>query len=419
MFHFFVAFYFFVIPFQWALAPLPGIDLALIRLFTLFIVLFWFLFSFLRKKIILPTAFPSFFLSGFLFLSSFSFVWAQNREFSLRKIIFLWSFLPLFFVLSSFFQESRDRTKKVFSFLLAGGFIVSLVALTQFSLQFILGVEKIFSIWTGQVLPFFLGATFGQAVSSYPSLLVNISGNTILRASGFFPDPHMFSLYIGMLIPLAVGRFFSENQALRRRYGFLVLTLVLADLLAFSRGGYLAIFAGLIFFFGVYFYSSTLNFKKIIVVTIFVPAVFFLLSLSPVASRFVSTFTLTDGSNSERVRLWKEAIEHIKERPLLGVGLGNYPLLVKPSAEYREPIYAHNLYLDIALEVGLIGLAFFVGLLLSVARIQWKLWKNQKNIFALSLLASLIVFAAHSFFESPIFSVHVLPAFLLILAGGV
>nr|MBP9697908.1 hypothetical protein [Candidatus Moranbacteria bacterium] len=87
---------------------------------------------------------------------------------------------------------------------------------------------------------------------------------------------------------------------------------------------------------------------------------------------------------------------------------------------YREPIYAHNLFLDIAVEVGFIGLFFFLGMLvLSSARLfLW--WKIKKDDWlALSLLTALVIFLAHAFFETPLFSVHVLPALLLLIAAGV
>lgn len=144
-----------------------------------------------------------------------------------------------------------------------------------------------------------------------------------------------------------------------------------------------------------------------------------LLSLSPVGSRLVSSFSPADGSNSERLRLWQEALSHIAERPLFGTGLGNYPLLVKPSAGYREPIYVHNLFLDIAVETGLVGLFLFLGFLFSGFLSAVRKWRKTGNIFYFSLVLALTIFSTHALFETPLFSVHVLPAFLLVVAAGV
>ena len=144
-----------------------------------------------------------------------------------------------------------------------------------------------------------------------------------------------------------------------------------------------------------------------------------IISVSPIGTRLFSSFSQTDGSNVERVRLWQEAAGLISLRPILGVGLGNYPLIVKPSAEYREPIYAHNLFLDITLETGLTGLFFFVGFLLLGIGSSWKRWRHTSDIVSLAIFSSLIVFSFHSFFETPIFSVHILPLFLLLMAASI
>lgn len=66
-----------------------------------------------------------------------------------------------------------------------------------------------------------------------------------------------------------------------------------------------------------------------------------------------------------RVNLWQLALHMIKERPLTGVGLGNF---VPAFARYAEgqmhnvQLVAHNAYMSIAAETGIIGLALFLFL---------------------------------------------------------
>jgi len=73
---------------------------------------------------------------------------------------------------------------------------------------------------------------------------------------------------------------------------------------------------------------------------------------------------------------WTAAIGMLRERPILGVGLGNFldyaPRFIRPSSpggglppEYMAN--AHNLFLDIASQLGLVGLVIlllFLGMLL-------------------------------------------------------
>jgi len=51
------------------------------------------------------------------------------------------------------------------------------------------------------------------------------------------------------------------------------------------------------------------------------------------------------------------------EKPVFGVGLGNYSREVSPLAVYRNPITSHNLYLDLAAETGIFGLAAWLILI--------------------------------------------------------
>lgn len=299
-----------------------------------------------------------------------------------------------------------------------GATFSALVAIAQFFLQFVFGVEKIFSFWTQTILPFFLGGGFGQAVATYPSLLVNLSGETVLRGSGLFPDPHVAVFYFGMILPFSAALFFRTRDTI-----FFITTtiLFLADLLTFSRGGYvgLAVAGSVLLGMGARkLLSATLKKqrKKIFLSLGILMTVFLIALISPVGGRFLSSFSSEDGSKNERLRLWNEAAYAIAKHPILGVGIGNYPLFVKPSAQYREPIYAHNLYLDVAAEIGVPGSLFFIGMIALALVFSWRFWKRFGDVFSLATFFSLVIFCGHSFFETPLFSVHILPLWLFVLA---
>lgn len=138
-----------------------------------------------------------------------------------------------------------------------------------------------------------------------------------------------------------------------------------------------------------------------------------MLFLSPAGKRFASVFDLSEGSNKERIGIWKKSVEVIIENPE-GVGLGNYPLEIKPTASYREPIYSHNLYLDIAAETGIANTLFFILLIASSLFSYYK--KSMEAPFWKAGIVSLIIFSAHSLFETPLFSVHVLPLFVILIS---
>jgi len=414
----FVSFFLFFLPFQFSLSPVSGFDLAVIRVLSLLIFFFWLIQSIKVKKILLPPPSILFFFLAFFLFSFSSVLWAENREWDVRKNIFFLSFAPLFIVFYATLLSSSMKDTIV-KWLIYGSFLSAIIALVQFILQFIVGVPTLFDFWVQTILPFFLGQTFGGMVASYPSLLVNISGYTLMRAVGFFPDPHMFSLFLGMTLPL-MFIFLQKATRLHKKWWIGVgSTIFIADLLTFSRGGYVGLLAGL----GIVFFLFLTHYGVLQKYWLrFLGGgilLFLVLFLSPVGTRFISSFSPTDTSNTERIRLWKESGTFILSHPILGSGLGNYPLVVKPSADYREPIYIHNLYLDIAGELGMTGLFFFLGFAFIPLFFAWRKWHYQKDIYSLAVSLSLCIFFFHSLFETAIFSVHILPLFFFLLALAV
>ncbi len=400
---------FLLIPFQFSLGSIEGSDMALIRLVIPALFLGWLGRSLYVKEISLPTPVTFFAFTSFLLWVACSLLWAENPDWAIPKVVFWFNFFPVFLVLIFVFQNKSLR-ESALKGLIWGAAAIGLVGIIEFLAQFIIPVSVLTPL-IFQSLIIFLGENFARAVSAYPSIFVNIGGATLLRAFGFFPDPHIFAYYTGMLIPLAGYVALKPHATIIQKS--LPWILLLATLLSFSRASYVALLAALGIFLGVTLIQSRKTlpaFTVLVAVTLTIAII-----MSPVATRFTSSFSSQDGSVNERNRLWKEAASHIGHFPLTGVGIGNYPLAVKPSASPREPIYVHNLYLDIAVELGLIGLGLFLFFVFSCLP-KFSFSKDTILSYRLALFLSLSIFLTHSFFEYPLFSVHVLPLLLSILA---
>ena len=73
----------------------------------------------------------------------------------------------------------------------------------------------------------------------------------------------------------------------------------------------------------------------------------------------------SDGVLNYRLDTWKGAVRIIKENPVLGLGVGksNFGKTVKKFNDLNIPYdHAHNTILQIAVELGLVGLAAFLWL---------------------------------------------------------
>lgn len=291
------------------------------------------------------------------------------------------------------------------------GTLVAAFGLVQFFSQFLFGLEKVYRFWADYIAVPFLGKSFSEAVLQNPSWLVNISGQTYLRATATFPDPHMFSFFLGMIIPFAFALLFLSNRKIF--YGIASVILLLADAATFSRGGYLGLFAGLVLALILSWNKLEKSYKLSIILLALI-SVTILIIPSPVSQRYFSSFNLNEGSNKGRIETWRKAEEVIFDNPLIGVGIGNYPLEIKPTADYREPIYAHNAYLDIAAETGILNSLVFIGILTTAISTFFK--KSRKNLLFLAGAISLVIFSIHSLVETAIYSPVVLTLLLIIIS---
>jgi O-antigen ligase len=85
---------------------------------------------------------------------------------------------------------------------------------------------------------------------------------------------------------------------------------------------------------------------------------------------------------SYRPVLFMGGLELFKEHVLLGLGFIDYEIFVPGNGNYYK--HPHNMYLDVAIRLGLPGLLLFAALWLSVA---WRAWENRKQRLGQALLA--------------------------------
>jgi O-antigen ligase len=67
---------------------------------------------------------------------------------------------------------------------------------------------------------------------------------------------------------------------------------------------------------------------------------------------------LETGNISSRGEIWKAGLDMFEERPLLGVGIGNFAAMLERQIGFNQ--VAHNVFLTILVESGLVGLAVYV-----------------------------------------------------------
>ncbi len=470
------------IPFQAALNITSGVDLASGRVLILYLFAVWIIKSLAEKRFIIKFNLQTLLILLFLFIACFSILRAWDIERAFRKILVFFSIFPIYFMITSITHKGdipecrlhkfavmnkNNHIGKILNMLLISGFILSLIGIIQFALQFIIGINPIIDFWSEAIAPIFYGNTLGAEVVSNPSWLVNIGGATVMRAISLFPDPHMFSFYLGLLIPIILAKVsfppdkggwgvknnrwlhssrlgtvepYCKQSAFRlhraiatmepanNKHIFLnskslyliLITMLLAELLTFSRGGYLGLIAGI----GTVIILSWryISFHKKIILGFFagIFVLFMLFGNQSIVNRFLSSFNPGEGSNTERMKNWSQGWEVFGDNVLTGVGIGNYSAYLYPTADYRTPIYAHNLYLDIGAEMGIFALIVWLALIIITIYQLFKLNRNTNDYFkrslSLGLIGSFVWFSIHGFFDTPIYSPTILAVFIIILS---
>ena len=257
----------------------------------------------------------------------------------------------------------------------------------------------------------------------------------LLRAYATFGGPNSFAKYLEMTIPLlaaisgawlvAVTPWLRDRVPLIARsipwwVGLLATTATVAGGLALvltqSRGGWIGVALGLavvaVLLGGVYRWTFILATFAVILLAILTPAG------DRVALRFgsealgISTssgpvnVTPANWAVQERLAHYRAGIRMAREHPWLGVGAGNFDANYRESTEvwrFRIPrSHAHNAYIQVTAQTGLIGLGAYLALIVTVAirlRSRWRAVRGSDRIIVIGAIGVSVAVAAHNVFD--------------------
>jgi O-antigen ligase len=126
-----------------------------------------------------------------------------------------------------------------------------------------------------------------------------------------------------------------------------------------------------------------------------------------VASRF---YNPDEVYGFERIYYYATALRLFVTHPLLGVGAGNYQFFDRSYEGEAAGGIAHNQFLTLAAETGLVGILFFLWLLLALLRIRKQLRSpgmalgDSYNWVRVAGSAFLLVWIAECFFQEGFFA---------------
>jgi O-antigen ligase len=303
----------------------------------------------------------------------------------------------------------KDKAyKALFWAIVIAGLLQSGIGILQFTNRRMLGVH-------------FLGESIIN-VGGFNTSSVYLSAGYFLRAYGTFPHPNVLSGFLCVVLVLLFERMdcvFNENfiksedgfnekfikTTISRIWPFLIFSLTISAgiLVTWSRVGWITMFFLWVFWIGRWFRMSSLKHFKYYLAALATFFIIFLLAvlhldipiLTSLKERLINQSFTSNDSWQQRIDLAKKAIKFWLEQPILGIGLGNY--LIRLS---NDPVYlpsgirliqpAHNIFLMILTETGIIGTLMFSSLAVIFLR-RIKLLEEINNGVVVSILVLILL----------------------------
>lgn len=342
----------------------------------------------------------AFFLVAVLSLAN-----AESANYGIRKILFLANAMMISFVV----VNSGITAKKI---QLSGSVSVLMslaIGYTQIITVFFAPLYLFWQWWANHVIPVFYGKNLAELLS-YSNTWLSYYEKSLptLRIFSVFPDSHSFALFslIG-LIPLTY--LWTQDGAFKKTYAFIGIFSLLSVILSGSRGFWASAILIAVILILILVVIKIKKYRQYIPLRSYFMILLIFFMLFPAGSLILSGSrigNMTDGgeyesltlkraksilnfketSNKGRLEIWNATLNSFVKYPFLGVGVGNYPTVIgEPLESGRRGASAHNLYFDIAAEMGILGLVTFLLIL-------WEIFKKARAQIAVAKTVFLFYF---------------------------
>ncbi len=367
----------------------------------------------------------------FLIIGVLSLFVAADLIVGIKKLLFLINIFLLFVIVRDIGKDKTERLRIIKAGAVAGVGSL-LIAYSQLISVFFAPLHNFWQWWTNNVISVFYGINLSKLLAVSNTWFSYYPDNPpTLRMFSVFPDSHSFALFT------IISLIFFSYLLIKKSSKIFWIPIVLS-FLALVFSGSRSIWVSAIIPFGIvvilfiysFFknkkYSNLINLNSRLIFT-FISFLLVFIVAFPISSLIMSQSYQGDGENAllafrraksvidldelsvkSRIGIWETSFKSVLKHPLLGVGIGNYPIVLNEDiSAAKKGASAHNLYLDIASEMGLLGL-------LALLLIFWQIFKKSwKSNFIFTFFAIWIF--AYSFFDVVLLNDKVLLLFMVIL----
>lgn len=343
-------------------------------------------------------------------LSAFSITWFKELNKGRLSIpknplhYFILLFILLLFIslfLSADFYQSRLSFYKILSYLLLFYYVI-LNTKSKEQIKYICWAIVIFGSLYATVALSLIGANFIG--------IKNFSNEEHITLT--FVNRNHFAGFLEMIVWVAVGLALSYQGSKRVLFLFLGAYMASAIFFSLSRGGSIGFLGSAVFLIIVFLIFETKKKYPLIVGGFLLLLLFtlFWLGLEPIITRF-ETLQDPEAAGISRFQYWATSLKIILDHFWLGTGIGTYSIVYPQyQADHANMFvtHAHNDYLELTVEMGIIGILSFTAMIVAfyftiLKRIKLQLDPFLK-IMAIVILASVFSLLIHSFTD---FNFHI------------
>jgi O-antigen ligase len=316
----------------------------------------------------------------FLFIALISIFVSSATKISVFRWLKLVEFVAIFiYVYRTYKSDKSNRTCDV---IIAAGLLQSILAIAQFIKQGSIGIK------------FIEAGVYNPSSPGVANFILN--GEKIMRSYGGFPHPNLLAGFLLLAIFFLYAMWLKGTQGDLKGFkgiirGILLLVLVFGLFLTFSRTAIVVFVVMSLIMMAIRIIRANIRMIRTQTIKLFglfiISCMISIVILFPYLRARFFTISLQEQALDLRFFYNRIALSMIKEKPILGIGIGNfvnysqnYETYLRAATKFSESagdtrrmqeenkgvpewVYqpVHNIYLLIASEIGILGLLVFLG----------------------------------------------------------
>jgi len=379
------------------------------------------------------------FFAGMTIISCILLILTQKKKFKTYAIGWPITFFVLVSFISTF--QAVDFTRAIMVFI----FIIFMIAISFCTTQILDSEDKIKQVikWLFIITIFITLFGLYQFFADIAGFPITLTGLKEIYTKSFmgFPRIHSFSmeplyfanfLFIPLGVALSLYIFKDKTITNSNRLMLIIFLIILNIVLGISRGAYVAL-VFMVLFFIVFALRKIITIKNVVTAFVIIilvlsgTCIFLKQSRPDALAEFTRHASLGDFAEGEsvqkRLRDFSKAVEFWHEKPIIGIGPGNYGPRYKDYPSHDEVTdweIVNNQYLETLAETGILGL---ILLLIIIFILFWRSYQTLKisnnkfhKAILLGLTASLFAILVQYNFFSTIYIMHIWILFGLLVA---